>query len=84
MNRPHAAALPFLLVYLLLPPLVQKGSAGRDSTAPLSKWAVGASFDTGVTCEQARTRMLASYAHLHIGGFSEVVCIAGDDPRLAK
>ena len=25
-----------------------------------------------------------SYTHLHIDGFSEVVCIAGDDPRLAK
>jgi hypothetical protein len=84
MNCQNAAALPFLLVYLLLPPLVQKGSAGRDSTAPLSKWAVGASYDTAATCEQARTRMLASYSHLHIDGFSQVVCVAGNDPRLAK
>ena len=84
MNRQHAAALPLLVVYLLLPPLVQKDSEGRDSTAPLSKWAVGASYDTAVACEQAKTRMLASYTHLHIDGFSEVVCIAGDDPRLGK
>jgi hypothetical protein len=84
MNCQRAAALLLLVVYLLLPPLVQKGSEGRDSTAPLSKWAVGASYDTTVTCEQAKVRMLASYTRLHIDGFSEVVCVNGDDPRLAK
>ena len=58
---------------------------GRFARAAISCLADGGSpRERGGAVSERLPLLNESYTHLHIDGFSEVVCIAGDDPRLAK
>jgi hypothetical protein len=74
--------------YLMLPPMNQRGLVQK--TASLSQWEIISSYDTADACEKIR---LGSFGwmpdvngkiHEHTPRGDAAICVASDDPRLAK
>ena len=104
MKLRHAAALALAGWYLMMPPVYRNGKdvdpdidiggTHLDETAPLSKWAIVASFDSAAECEKnllaGRDLSVIPWepnlkSHKAIKRLWEfAACIASDDPRLKK
>jgi len=89
MKPRHDAALALVGWYLILPP------ESGEKDAPLNKWEIVNSFDDAETCERSRHDFHAggmknaqhptNKADLQFALRAiDSVCIATDDPRLAK
>jgi hypothetical protein len=88
----YAATLALVGWYLLVPP--SRPNYEVDQSAPLSRWAQDASFDTASECEHNRQEMIESLASHKVKNMSVEMqngnariyalsrCIATDDPRL--
>jgi hypothetical protein len=82
----HAAAFALAGWYLMVPPQTRTwwiGAERYDDAAPLTRWTIEQSFDRAELCEAARL------ANQKQGGdaasrMSDAVCVASDDPRLAR
>jgi hypothetical protein len=90
----HAAALPLVVWYLMVPPLTP-GGGPHDILlhAPLSKWEVGEEHDTKAECKDSLRESIKNMDRdanaCEIGSCSVMVveyahghCMASDDPRL--
>ena len=92
MNKQAAAALALLGWYLMLPPITKDGRV--DSNAQLKQWHVDGRFDSERECDHMRDTLrhitvLARRANdppeqVEIAADHQAVCVASDDPRLAK
>ena len=89
MNLRHAAALALVGWYLMAPPLSKDGDRVNEN-APLSTWIITQSFDSARECERFWVFMDSKVdANVNLSpvvkqGHHLSVCVASDDPRLAK
>jgi hypothetical protein len=83
MNPRHVAALALVGWYLMTSPWnrfpYNKLYGPKNDTAPMSQWKIIGSYDTAAKCEED----LQWYSELK-KVFPDLICIASDDPRLAK
>ena len=90
MNRRHAAAIA-LLGWYLLAPMFDKDNGKVLPNVPLGKWQNLGSFDTASECRAQLAdfqKQLGANGTIPLNegqeGAKQFVCIATDDPRLAK
>jgi hypothetical protein len=62
MKLRHAAALVFVVWYLLLPPLVN-APYKVDTEAPVTSWKVYQAFNSAKECDTSLSSMQAKYEH---------------------
>jgi hypothetical protein len=97
MKPRQAAAIALVGWYLMMPPrpagprMAGALAGWPDTNAPLSKWIIDKSFDSAEDCERGFRKLVAevmtaqdneSAAQEHQS--LDAVCIATNDPRLAK
>ncbi len=83
MKLRHTAALALVGWYLMLPPVVSRWPLREQSNAPLSRWAIMASFDSAEHCENAHANLDEEHKDRSDAlVFLGVACIGTDDPRL--
>jgi hypothetical protein len=84
MTPRHAAALALVGWYLMMPPPGR--NALFDSSVPLAKWKILGSFDKAEDCETAYTHLTEKHRKSEAvkSWVQAEVCVATDDPRLAK
>lgn len=88
----HASALALVGWYLIAPPLINNDPAQLVADAPISAWQVLSSYDTAASCEKDRASLVSSspkYQDQLLRKASDtrsqmMICIATNDPRLAK
>jgi hypothetical protein len=73
MKPRHAAALALVGWYLMVPPITSSWPVTYDTSAPLSKWKQGGSFDTAKECneEKEKTAMLLLQSAQNPNGTAE-------------
>ena len=96
MNPCHAAALPLVGWYLMVPPPVLHSSLPVDLAAPLSKWEIFSTHDSAAECEQglvafyklSKTEQIANPSdernRIRFYQLESSQCIASDDSRLKE
>jgi hypothetical protein len=94
-NFCHAAALFFVVWYLMVPPLVDAPSK-IDTEAPLTSWKEHRTFNTAEECRKSLTSVQSKYEHTATAPSGTIErgtrafalqmvfarCISSDDPRL--
>jgi hypothetical protein len=87
MKLRHGPAIALVGWYLMAPPPFSKAAspADLDASAPLSHWRLVESYDTARECNAEKDHMMdaGETPWLREVGQSGL-CIASDDPRLAK
>jgi hypothetical protein len=96
MNLRHLAPLALVGWYLICPPLRFEHPDNPSDTgkiflnAPLAQWDIQGSYDSAQQCESAKVKFQAQQHSWAIPDLvsaqrlSMAVCIATNDPRLAK
>jgi hypothetical protein len=91
MNPRHAATLALVGWYLMMPPAPDRPGGPVDTSIPLSKWKITDSYDAAYDCNVQRLIVQGYMANPNTGKKIKstprgdaTVCVATDDPRLAK
>ena len=92
MKLRHAAALTLVGWYMMMPPPPSYPGGPVNTSIPLSKWNMTASYDTAKECEKYRSILQGLLANPETGEKTKdhtprgdaAVCVASDDPRLKE